>query len=223
MLPGLPERNPGLELANAFSVTDQEFPHSLVSGWVPVALGGWVCSEATFQAGRRLYEGLSHDHWRDVWFNRGGAHLACHRGGSRLGEGPFFHCHNYCRDGSLCLGFSPTQTNATLLRVPGLNFWSATITLKALANFSPGLRFGNPGKNASECFEDATLKGLRHCPPNRNPVATPSELRRNKCALFTQGFKANPGLKLANAFSVIVGAPKLSVGLPLSCSHSCSL
>ena len=29
MLPGLPERNPGLELANAFSVTDQEFPHSL--------------------------------------------------------------------------------------------------------------------------------------------------------------------------------------------------
>ena len=25
MLPGLPERNPGLELANAFSVTDQEF------------------------------------------------------------------------------------------------------------------------------------------------------------------------------------------------------
>ena len=28
MLPGLPERNPGLELANAFSVTAQEFPHS---------------------------------------------------------------------------------------------------------------------------------------------------------------------------------------------------
>ncbi len=26
MLPGLPERNPGLELANAFSVRDQEFP-----------------------------------------------------------------------------------------------------------------------------------------------------------------------------------------------------
>ena len=29
MLPGLPERNPGLELANAFSVKDQESSHSL--------------------------------------------------------------------------------------------------------------------------------------------------------------------------------------------------
>ena len=37
MLPGLPERNPGLELANAFSVTDQAFPHSRGSGWVSVA------------------------------------------------------------------------------------------------------------------------------------------------------------------------------------------
>ena len=31
MLPGLRERNPGLELANAFSVRDQEFSHSLFS------------------------------------------------------------------------------------------------------------------------------------------------------------------------------------------------
>jgi hypothetical protein len=38
MLPGLPERNPGLELANAFSVTDQEFPHSL---YREVVLTSW--------------------------------------------------------------------------------------------------------------------------------------------------------------------------------------
>jgi hypothetical protein len=60
------------------------------------------------------------------------------------------------------------------------------------------------GKTHPNIFGDATLKGLRRRPSNRNPVATPSELRRNKCApFFTQGFKANPGLKLANAFSVI--------------------
>jgi hypothetical protein len=29
MFPGLSEPNPGLKLANAFSVTGQEFPHSL--------------------------------------------------------------------------------------------------------------------------------------------------------------------------------------------------
>jgi hypothetical protein len=35
---------------------------------------------------------------------------------------------------------------------PRIQLWSATITLKAFANFSPGLRFGNPGKNGSEYF-----------------------------------------------------------------------
>ena len=50
---------------------------------------------------------------------------------------------------------------------------------------------------------DATLKGLRPTSAESHPVANPSELRRNKCALFTQGFKANPGLEFANAFSVI--------------------
>jgi hypothetical protein len=81
--------------------------------------------------------------------------------------------------------------------------WSATITLKAFANFSLGLRFGNPGKNASESFKDATLKWLPRRPSSCIPVATPSELRPDKCALFTQGFKANapiprgdPGLGL---------------------------
>jgi len=72
-------------------------------------------------------------------------------------------------------------------------------------------------------FEDATLKGLHHRPPNRKPVATPSELRRNDCApFFTQRFKANaptprglpargprPGLKLANEFGVNPNSDRL--------------
>ena len=44
---------------------------------------------------------------------------------------------------------------------------SAPLTLKAFANSSPGLRFGNPGNSAFQFFEDATLKGLRRRPPNR--------------------------------------------------------
>ena len=64
------------------------------------------------------------------------------------------------------------------------------------------------GKMHPNVFEDATLKGLRRRPRNRIPVATPSELRPNECALYSQGFKANPGLKLANAFSVMGRAKK---------------
>src|SRR5512132_689267 len=90
--------------------------------------------------------------------------------------------------------------------------WTATITLKAFANFSPGLRFGNPGKKTHpNLFEGATLKRVASPSPESHPVATPSELRRNKCSLFTQGFKANPGLKLANAFSVIVALQEFSI------------
>jgi hypothetical protein len=70
-----------------------------------------------------------------------------------------------------------------------------------------------PGKLFECFFEDATLKGLRHRPPNRNPVATPSELGRNKCVPFLPGFQSKPWakiserfqryfLELANAFSV---------------------
>jgi hypothetical protein len=49
--------------------------------------------------------------------------------------------------------------------------------------------------------EDATLKELRRCSA-RKAVATPSELRSSEGDLYSQGFKANPGLELANAFSV---------------------
>jgi hypothetical protein len=73
------------------------------------------------------------------------------------------------------------------------------------------LRFGNPGKNASESFEAATLKGLRHGPSSR----IQSQLLQSCDQInvsFTQGFKATPGLKLANAFSVIIALQKLSIG-----------
>jgi len=55
----------------------------------------------------------------------------------------------------------------------------STLTLKAFANFSPGLRFGNPGKMHPNIFEDATLKRLRRRPPNRNP-------RRNSFRVATE-------------------------------------
>jgi len=45
------------------------------------------------------------------------------------------------------------------------------ITLKALANFSPGLRFGNPGQTGS-FLEYATLKEL----PLHSQWANPSQL-----------------------------------------------
>jgi hypothetical protein len=74
-----------------------------------------------------------------------------------------------------------------------------SLTLKAFANFSPGLRFGT-WEDAPHLQKTQTLKGLRR--DNRRPVATPSELRQNKHASCAQGFKANLGLELANAFGV---------------------
>ena len=76
------------------------------------------------------------------------------------------------------------------------------LTLKAFANSSPGLPSGNPGA-IIKLTEEATLKGLRHRPRNHKPVATPSELRPREAPFSPQGFKANSGLKLSNAFSVI--------------------
>ena len=70
------------------------------------------------------------------------------------------------------------------------------ITLKAFGNFSPELRFGSPGTCMSARVEDATS-----APPKA--FATLSELRRISRSLIIQGFKANPGLTLANAFSVV--------------------
>jgi hypothetical protein len=71
-------------------------------------------------------------------------------------------------------------------------WYSLNLTLKAFTNFSPGLRFGNPGKEAPHSQQ--TLKGLRR----GNTV----ELRQDQRPSYSQGFKANPGLELANAFGV---------------------
>jgi hypothetical protein len=82
--------------------------------------------------------------------------------------------------------------------------WGISITLKAFANSSPGFAL-KPWVH--ECIEKcyATLKELHPGSPNRSPVATLSELRRDLKAHFkTQGFRANPGLEFANAFSVIL-------------------
>ena len=74
-----------------------------------------------------------------------------------------------------------------------------TITLKAFANSSPGLRSGNPG--VTDFMKDATLKGLRS-PSAKSQLLQSCE--ESLAAFKTQGFKANPGLELANAFSVNV-------------------
>src|SRR4029079_1477008 len=75
------------------------------------------------------------------------------------------------------------------------------ITLKAFADSSPGLSFGNPG-------EHAFISGRRNSEgvaskfswlSGRNSFRVATNL---SWASLTQGFKANPGLELANAFSV---------------------
>src|SRR5258705_4043890 len=79
-------------------------------------------------------------------------------------------------------------------------------TPKAFANSQPRLRFGNPGNAQSfprrRNSEEVALAARR------------SEIRRNSFRVatrtnrpYSQGFKANPGLKLANAFSVFTGSP----------------
>jgi hypothetical protein len=76
------------------------------------------------------------------------------------------------------------------------------LTLKAFANSSPGLRFGNSGKEAFTFLEDATLKELRRRSP---PVKRRNSFRvaKNPSNLLSPGFQSNPGLEFANAFSVM--------------------
>src|SRR6185436_6833905 len=65
-------------------------------------------------------------------------------------------------------------------------------TLKALANSSPGLRFGNPGKKRLKRII-ATLKELLRFLLATRDAATPSELRlRNWNTLFPRVAKAQP-------------------------------
>jgi len=73
------------------------------------------------------------------------------------------------------------------------------LTLKAFANSSPGLRFCNPGGDAP-IYKERTLKALRR--ETRRPVELLQSCHKTNHESNSQGFIANPGLKLANAFSV---------------------
>jgi hypothetical protein len=73
------------------------------------------------------------------------------------------------------------------------------ITLKALANFSPGFAL-KPGIKRIPIPKDATLKGLRR---RSHQPQTPSELRRLSCALLNPGFQSKPWPGICQRFSVI--------------------
>ena len=90
--------------------------------------------------------------------------------------------------------------------------WS--VTLKALANSSPGpgSPCGQPARGGSVALwqpwehsfilEDATLKELCRCSLTQNPRNSFRVAKNLSRRFLPQGFKANPGLELANAFSV---------------------
>jgi hypothetical protein len=69
-------------------------------------------------------------------------------------------------------------------------YWcSLSLTLKAFANSSPGLRFGNPG-NTRHLQKTQTLKGLSRRSPKT--VSTPSELRQKQTCILSPGFQSKP-------------------------------
>ena len=77
------------------------------------------------------------------------------------------------------------------------------VTLKALANFSPGLRFGNPGGNGS-LNRRRNPEGVASSHYNRGPIATLFRVAPKEVESLSPGLpKRNPGLKLANTFGVI--------------------
>jgi hypothetical protein len=73
-----------------------------------------------------------------------------------------------------------------------------SITPKVLASSSPGLSFGNPGDHVSD--GTGTLKGFGCGDSTRlgEPFQGCAKYRHS----LSQGFKANPGLRLANTFGV---------------------
>ena len=56
---------------------------------------------------------------------------------------------------------------------------------ESVRQFQPRVALWQPWGNDPDIFEDATLKGLR--PPNRNPVATPSESVGKRMIAVTTG------------------------------------
>jgi hypothetical protein len=81
-----------------------------------------------------------------------------------------------------------------------------------LANVSPGFAL-KPWVQKCPGRLFASLKGLRGFAVNETPGSTPSELRLREVGCVFPGLpKPNPGLELANAFSVI-HSDKSSQGL----------
>jgi hypothetical protein len=67
----------------------------------------------------------------------------------------FEHCiHSTC----IITHFLPSLQNLAITST--LYDWKFELTLKAFANFSPGLRFGNPGKAHLSTERRKTLKGF---------------------------------------------------------------
>jgi hypothetical protein len=97
------------------------------------------------------------------------------------------------------------------------------ITLKALANSSPGFALWQPWEHKAIYYEGAIVKGLR----GRSQTSKQSQLLQS-CDekllrhLYPGLPKRNPGLELANAFSVIRGIKKPLLSSSLS-SNSCIL
>jgi len=73
---------------------------------------------------------------------------------------------------------------------------------EGVRKFSPGFALKPWGR--ARLKEDATLRGLHRRPEIAKGVATPSELRVDNWYLLPEGFKANPGLELANAIGVSI-------------------
>jgi hypothetical protein len=87
------------------------------------------------------------------------------------------------------------------------NIYDKVSTPKAFASSSPGFALKRREK-VTHHWCSQPEKGLRRDDGPRASVATPSELRLNNLVFDPQGFKTNPGLELANAFSVIMVAQR---------------
>ena len=98
--------------------------------------------------------------------------------------------------------FCCVKQTVSLRMVRKLSATSQEITLKALANSSPGFALKPWVQKWRKRFF-TTLKELRRVLRLRNRDATPSELRLREMNACSQGCQRNPGLELANAFSVV--------------------
>jgi hypothetical protein len=74
-------------------------------------------------------------------------------------------------------------------------------TLKAFANFSPRLRFGNPGTKVHFILESATLKGLRRRLLNSTPHRNSFRVGMHFVEAFSSpGFQGKPWAGISERF-----------------------